>query len=210
MSEALISPPPPLAPVDKHIPEAVPPPLRISVDVLTPNARVYRLSSAGQTDSPTTLTMSNSDTATVYQRLIKAARSGYKQSWLRHLHLCIQRQYLLEFTNKGLIISRLVLNLVNGLMTVTVYQFHGNEQYILRLRTALIFHVLMSKVISVVSHIGLFAQDRCARLKGHRVQCRAPFRVFVAGRNQQSLSHHPRPNTSGGAGGYSKGRLEIS
>ena len=112
------------------------------------------------------LLMFNCDTE-VYKRLARHSHAGYKQSWTRHLWLCIQRQFLLEFTNKGLIISRLVLNLVNGLMTVTVYQFHGNEQYVLRLRTALIFHILMSKVISVVSHIGLFAQDRPIFYKQH-------------------------------------------
>ena len=43
----------------------------------------------------------------------------------------------------------------------SIYATSGNENYTLEVKSAMIFHMCMSAVLSVISHIGLFAQDRC-------------------------------------------------
>eukprot|EP00667_Euglena_gracilis_P000327 EG_transcript_329 len=90
----------------------------------------------------------------------KQRDSGYRRSYIRHLKLCIRRQATLEFGNRGLIISRILLNVINGFATASIYNTDGNDNYVLDVKSALIFHMCMSSVLSVISHISLFAQDR--------------------------------------------------
>jgi ABC-type multidrug transport system ATPase subunit/ABC-type multidrug transport system permease subunit len=86
--------------------------------------------------------------------------SPYKRSYFVHLWLLIKRQYRLEFFNVGLVISRLVLNLLNGLLTASLFKTTINDERALFVRSAMMYHTCMTVVISVVNHIGLFGADR--------------------------------------------------
>eukprot|EP00668_Euglena_longa_P017134 GGOE01021480.1.p1 GENE.GGOE01021480.1~~GGOE01021480.1.p1 ORF type:complete len:1431 (+),score=498.26 GGOE01021480.1:443-4294(+) len=88
------------------------------------------------------------------------AGSPYKRSFFQHLWLLVKRQFRLEFFNRGLFISRILLNTVSGLATASIFQTDENIQSALNIRTSILFHSCMTVVISVVSHIGLFGADR--------------------------------------------------
>eukprot|EP00667_Euglena_gracilis_P000419 EG_transcript_419 len=88
------------------------------------------------------------------------AGSPYKRPFFQHLWLLVKRQFRLEFFNRGLFISRILLNTVSGLATASIFQTDQNIQSALTIRTAILFHTCMTVVISVVAHIGLFGADR--------------------------------------------------
>eukprot|EP00906_Rhabdomonas_costata_P011305 RCo016041 len=91
----------------------------------------------------------------------------YARAWGAQFCLCLRRHFVLENTNVGLLLGRVLFNLLTGLLTAGLWQGTPQTRDGLDSLASLVFHCCMSVVLSVAVDMAPMYNERVVFYKQH-------------------------------------------